>query len=85
MTPKITDEMRRALEQQPAGPLTVEDEQTQRLYVLVPQEDFPRLVDEELRRQLQIGFDQAARGQLEPWDIEATLAEAHRRHGERED
>jgi hypothetical protein len=83
MTPKITDEMRRALEQRPGKPLAVEDEQTQKVYVLVPQEDFPVLVEGELHRQLQIGFDQADQGQSEPWNIEATLTEAHRRRAER--
>jgi hypothetical protein len=36
-----------------------------------------------LDKELQVGFDQADRGESRPWDIEQTLAEAHRRHAER--
>ena len=80
MTPKLTDEMRQALSEQPDRPLKVEDEQTQKVYVLVSQEDFRQMVDEELRRQLQIGFDQADADDVAEWDVEEILAEAHRRH-----
>ena len=36
MSPKLTDEMRSALEQQPGKPVTVEDDQTHIQYVLLP-------------------------------------------------
>ena len=80
MTPKITNEMRKALHQHPGKPLEVEDDQTQTVYVLVAKEDFREMVDQELRRQLQIGFDQADRGELEEWDVEEFLDRMHRRH-----
>ena len=83
MTPKLTDEMRQALEQHPDGPVAIEDERTQRQYVLLPQDEFHRLLDERLRQELQLGFDQADRGESQPWDIEATIQEAHRRHSGR--
>ena len=84
MTPKLTDEMREALEkQQPGCPVAVQDDRTQKFYILLSQDEYRRLLDDELRRELQIGFDQSDRGEAETWDIEATLAEAHRRHAER--
>ena len=38
MTPKLTDEMREALQQQPAGPVEIPDDETQRVYVLIDAE-----------------------------------------------
>jgi hypothetical protein len=35
---------------------------------------------EELREQLQVGFDEADRGQVEEWDVKAFLAKMHERH-----
>lgn len=80
-TPKLTEEMRRALDQQPGQPLEIEDEATHRVYILVPKEDFPQMVDEQLRRQLQIGFDQADAGDVIAWDIDAFRERMHRQHG----
>ena len=36
MAPRINDEIRKALEQQPVKPLEVEDEQSHAKYVLIP-------------------------------------------------
>ena len=80
MAPKITDEMRQALHQQPDRPLKIEDDQTQKTYVLVSEENFQQWVDAELRRELQIGFDQADAGDVAEWDVDAMLNEAHARH-----
>lgn len=38
---------------------------------------------EELRRDVRRSLDQAERGEAQPMDIDAILAEAHRRHAER--
>ena len=38
---------------------------------------------DELRRAVQRSIEQADRGEVEPWDIDVILAEAHRRHAER--
>ena len=38
MTPKLTDEMRKALQKQPAGPVEIPDDETQRVYVLIDAE-----------------------------------------------
>lgn len=80
-TPKLTEEMRRALAQQPGIPLEIEDEATRQLYLIIPKEAFGQLVDEQLRRQLQIGFDQADAGDVVDWDIDAFLDRMHRQHG----
>lgn len=83
MTPKLTDEMREALVRQPGRPIVVEDDRTQKAYILVAHEDFSRLVDDTLRQALQVGLDESDRGESEPWDADAFLEEAHRRHAHR--
>lgn len=83
MTPKITAEQRKALEREPGKPLELPDDQTQKVYVMVAKDDFTQMVDQELRRLLQIGFDQADAGDVGAWDVEEVLREAHRRHAER--
>jgi len=79
MAPKLTDEMRQALLESPDRPLQIEDDQTQKVYLLVPQEDFQHWMDVELRRELQVGFDQADAGDVTDWDVEALLREARTR------
>ena len=42
-----------------------------------------QLTDEQwLQEQLQVGFDEADRGEVAEWDLEAFLARMHLRHGE---
>jgi hypothetical protein len=84
MAPKITNEMRHALRQRPGEPLAVEDDQTQKVYFLVDRDQARSFFDDWLRRELQIGFDQSDRGESELWDIQKTLAEAHRRHSQQQ-
>lgn len=38
MTPKLTEEMRQALEQRSAGPVEIPDDKSQRVYVLIDSE-----------------------------------------------
>jgi hypothetical protein len=78
MPPKLTDEMRHALAAHPGSPIPVCDDQTQQVYVLVPRDEFARLQDDFIRRELQVAFDQADRGEWEDLDIEALIAEARR-------
>ena len=82
MAPKLSDEQREAIVSGHGAPIEVEDEQSRRVYILVARDDFSRLVDAELRRELQIGFDQADRGDVADWNVEEILAEAHRRHSQ---
>lgn len=79
-TPKLTDEMRQALASRPAGPIPIEDDQTQNVYVLLTKEDYCRLHDDYVRRELQVAFDQVDRGDVSELDMDALLVEAHRRH-----
>ena len=84
IAPKLTDEMRQALAKQPAGPISIEDDQTQNFYVLLSKEDYCRLHDEYIRRELQVAFDQVDRGEVSELDMDALLAEAHRRRTARQ-
>jgi hypothetical protein len=68
---KLTDDLRSALLQEPDRLLTLIDEQSKEVYVLVPREQYQRLVDDELRRELQLGFDDIDRGNVGVWDSES--------------
>ena len=69
--------MREALRQSGGDSIRVEDDQTQQVYFLVTQERMS-ILDEQIRAQLQIGFDQADGGQTSPWDPERIKAEGRR-------
>src|SRR5260370_667294 len=62
MSPKITQEQREAILANPDSPVEIEDDQTKRIYVLVPKDGFRRMVDAALQRELQIGFALADAG-----------------------
>jgi hypothetical protein len=81
MTPRLTDEMRQALAAQFGGPIPVCDDQSQQFYVLVPQGQYAQLHDDYVRRELQVAFEQADRGEWIDLDIESIIAAANRRHG----
>jgi hypothetical protein len=84
MTPsKLTDEMRQALASRPDSPIPVQDDETQNLYVLLTKEDYYRLHDDYIRRELQVAFDQVDRGEVSDLDMDSLLAEAHRRYAAR--
>lgn len=83
MTPKLSEEQRQAIQNRDGGPVEVEDDRTQRVYVLVARDEFHRLVEEQLRAELQVGFDQADAGDVEEWNVEEMLQEAHLRHSSR--
>ena len=77
---KLTDEMRQALASRPTGPIPIEDDQTQNQYVLLTKDDYFRLHDDFVRRELQVAFDQVDRGEVSDLDMDALLTEAHRRY-----
>ncbi len=79
MTPKLTDAMREALGRDPEGAIEVEDELTQRRYVLLPKESLQAVAQRELVRELQIGFDQADVGRFVDWDAAEIKSEGRRR------
>jgi len=72
--------MRQALERSPGEPLKVEDDEAHKVYFLIDGERAGHLFDQWLKRELEVGLDQADRGKSKPLDITETLAEAHRRH-----
>jgi predicted transcriptional regulator len=82
MTPKLTDELRHALQQHPGEPLPIKDDQTQTVYVIVDQAIHERAM-QALQRQeddvpaIQVGLNAAAAGQV------STLDEADQRIRER--
>jgi hypothetical protein len=71
--------MREALAQQPGQPLEVEDEQTQKVYMLVDAEQGRRLAEQWIREQLQIGLDAASRGEVVEFDPDAIEAAGRQR------
>lgn len=83
MTLKLTKKQREALQQDPTKPLRVEDDETEKVYVILDEQALPSLWDEYIRRELQRGLDQLDRGEVEEWDVESFLAAAHRRHAKR--
>jgi hypothetical protein len=83
MTPKLSEEQRQAIQNRDGGPIEVEDDRTQRVYVLVSRDQFHHMVEEQLRVELQIGFDQADAGDVSDWDVDEMLREAHQRHSSR--
>lgn len=79
MAPKLSDEQRQAIESKHGGPIEVQDDRTKRTYVLVGRDEFHRMVEDQLRRELQIGFDQADAGDVAEWNIDEMLQEARQR------
>ena len=77
MTPKLTDEMRQALQQQPGGPVEIPDDESQRVYVLIDAELHERAMRALQQQQdwesIQEGIAQADAGDTMP------LQEADRR------
>ena len=78
MTPKLSEEQRQAIVDCQGRPVEVEDDRTQRVYVLVARDEFHRLMEDKLCRELQIAFDQADAGDVGDWDIAEMLREAPR-------
>lgn len=77
-----TAEQQHVLEQEQA-PVFIVNAAGSATHVVLPIAEARRWFDEYVRRELQIGFDQAERGDVGAWDIEATLAEARRRFAAR--
>ena len=70
MTPQLTPELRQAIAASPDHPVRIEDEETQRVYFVVSQEQVRSLMEAELRRELQLGYDDIARGDVVPFDAD---------------
>jgi len=74
-TPKLTDEQRQAIQSQPGEFLRVEDDQTHKVYLIIEESRAAQLYE-----QLQVGFDEAERGDVAEWDLAEFLAKMHRQH-----
>lgn len=70
MTPQLTPELRQAIAASPDHPVRIEDAETQLVYFVVSQEQVRSLLEAELRRELQIGYDEIARGDVVPFDAD---------------
>ncbi len=77
MTPKLTDEKRLALQANPGKPLRLEDEQTQKVYLVMSEETLPALWEDITRCEVKKGLDAIDRGEVEDWEIESIKAEGH--------
>jgi hypothetical protein len=77
---KVTDEMGQVLVRRPTGAIPIEDDQMQIKNDLLSKEDYFRLHDDYIRRELQVAFDQVDRGEVSDLDIVTLLAEANRRY-----
>ena len=76
-------ELQRVLDNQSEATVYLVDAGGTATHVVLPVREARRLFDEYHRRELQVGFDQADRDRSESWDVDATIAEAHRRHADR--
>lgn len=74
MTPKLTNELRLALQASPDKPLRVEDEETHKVYLVMNEETLPTYIRREVKR----GLDAIGRGEVEDWDIESIKTEGRR-------
>jgi len=82
MVPKITEEQRKALEARPGEPVRLEDDETNRVYLLVEESQAPHLYEQWLQHQLQQGFQASEAGNVVDWDPEQIKAEGRRRLAE---
>jgi hypothetical protein len=78
MTPRLDHDLAEAIRQH-GLPLEVQDEAGQQQFVILAKDDYRRLVDHEFRQWLQVGIDQADRGEIADWSTDELLAEARRR------
>ncbi|HEV3138105.1 MAG TPA: hypothetical protein VGZ26_09375 [Pirellulales bacterium] len=71
--------MRAALEQHPGQPIEVEDDESEKRYILVDAQSGRALAEQWIREQLQVGLDAADRGEIVPFDPEAIMARGRER------
>ena len=73
--------MREALAQQPGQPVAVEDDQSEKKYLLVDAETGRAVAEQWIRDQLQLGLDAAACGMVTDFDPDAIKAAGRERLG----
>ena len=79
-TPKLTTEQRQAVLSQPGGFTRVLDDETHKVYFLIEEARANELFDQWLREQLQVGFDEAERGEVAEWSVDEFLDKMRRQH-----
>lgn len=84
MALEITDDLRSAVLEHPGQPVRIHDSQSDRDYVLLEESLIGGLVDQWLRRELQIGFDQIDRGECVDWNPDQIKADARTLSGRSE-
>ena len=83
MTPKVTDEIRQALQNQPGSPVRIEDDQTHQVYVIVDERTHEQAM-QALREQqddiaaIQAGIEDMEAGRFRP--LEEVDAELRKKH-----
>jgi hypothetical protein len=77
------DEVSQALDRDKQNVVYVVDAEGETTHVLLPIGDARRMFDEYLRRELQVGIDEAARGESTEWNTEEFLDRAHGQDSER--
>lgn len=78
MTVKVRpDEVPHALNQDNQNVVYVVDAEGETTHVLMPIGDARKMFDEYLRRELQVGIDEAARGESTEWNADEFLERAH--------
>lgn len=60
-------------------PVFIEDPASQAKYVIISQDEYRRIISEDLQREIKLGVDEVERGEVAEWDVEAVIAEAKRR------
>lgn len=65
-----SDELQKALEKEQGAPVFLVDMRGNATHVVLAIDDARRMFDDYLRRELQIGFDQADRDEFVDWDGE---------------
>ena len=74
--------MREALAASGGLPIHLQDPDTLQVYVLSEEPVKITLDEAYLREKIEEGLADIKEGRIAPWDIEATIAEAKRRHAE---
>ena len=78
MMPRITEEQRAALRDNPGRPVRVEDDQTHQTYLLLSADAMPALWAEHIRREVAEGLAAIDRGEVEDWEVQSIKAEGRR-------
>jgi hypothetical protein len=73
MIAKLTDEMRAAVAAQPGRPVEIEDEATQRVYLLIDRNDAKQILDRWILDELDLAEADIAAGRVSDWNRDAMI------------